>query len=805
MAGLVAVKLLFPSPSVAAGWRGEDPPRLQLAYAVSASVAGTLALSCATKAHCTKSARKRDLMLRLLRHTGTVALILGLCACNVVYVPLGAHGHRLSVASAAAWMLTAWSAASVHTALSWYSAVAPTRAPPHVELVAVELTREIVTAAARLLPIQWILVPVAVVTTLLYAEAIRLKRHIMRPYLRGVAGDVDRLIMRVAFGATAVTMCAADAASLLYAADLASGGTTETVLCVAIAVRLVGVYCRSVVAVLHNEEELLEAQRVEHQHEAARQEMYRFVFHELRVPLNSIILGLEQLEAEHNACSEHAAATAIVPAGGQGASPSADTLHMMKQAGGTMLNLLSDLLDVARTEAHAFAVVTQPFSLHNAVRDAVRSLDVCATSAHVQVTARSGDGVPDWVYGDERRLLQVLANFISNAIKFSPHDGSGRITVEARLQSLDELPEAARALGRARAEWTREVHGDSKHLPVLRQSPLAVPAGTADSDAAIDWQLVRLSCTDTGCGISEADMPRIFHPFQQLGSSARYAGRGTGLGLSIVRAIATAHGGIVGVHSQLGQGSEFFVVIPFRVVAEEVASRLQQPTPPRADAAAAAWFVTATCDSPPHVAVLPEAAAVSAAALPPTVVLPPVDTVPPRQPLRGTVPPYLATASEISAVRTLRSEARGASAGTTSGWPLRILVVDDVESNRRLLARSVGRRFPTAVVDQGENGVQAVAMATRGTYDVILMDNMMPLMTGAEATRQLRASGCTSLIFGCTGNSLEVDMQHFVLAGLDAVFTKPIDMVALAAAITTRQHEQAAFRHAAGAAQPAAP
>jgi signal transduction histidine kinase/ActR/RegA family two-component response regulator len=813
MTGLVATNLVLPRSAPAAGSRGEFTPLLQLAYAVTASVAGTLALSCATKAHCTKSARKRDLMVHLLRDNGAVALILSLCACDVVYVPLGARGHRVNVAVSAAWMLTAWTTASLHTTLSYYSAMKQARAPRRVALMVVEFSLEILAAAARLLPTRCLLVGVATVAVPLCAESIRLRREIMRSYVPpSVTEDVDRPVTLLASVAAAATMCAANAASLLYAADLTSSAVTEVALCVAIVVRLLRVYCRSVVAMLRNDEELLEVQRVARQLEAARQEMYRFVFHELRVPLNSVILGLEQLEAERSTPAEHAAATATVPAGGQGASPTADTLDMMKQAGNSMLQLLSDLLDVARMEANAFAIVSKPLSLHSMVRAVGRSLHVCATSAQVQTTARIGSGVPDWVYGDERRLLQVMANFVSNALKFSPRDGSGCITIEARLQSPDELPEAASALDRARAEWRPEQHGDGILEASPRQSCLAVPTGIAnsDSDAAIDWQLVRLSCTDTGCGISEADLPRVFIPFQQLDSSARFAGRGTGLGLSIVRAVVAAHGGVVGVRSLLGYGSEFFAVMPFRVVPEVVALRLRQPTPSRADAAATASFANATRDPAPRVAVLPAAASDKAVDRHATVLPPHVATLPPHHPpLQEGPPPSLTTASAGNAAHSLHNEASGASAGATSGWPLRILVVDDVEGNRRLLARGVGRRFPHAAVDQAETGIQAVVVATRAAYDVILMDNMMPLMTGAEATRQLRASGCTSLIVGCTGNTLGVDMQHFLHAGADVVLSKPIDMVALVAAITTRQHELAAgdiaSRPADGEKQSAAP
>ena len=112
------------------------------------------------------------------------------------------------------------------------------------------------------------------------------------------------------------------------------------------------------------------------------------------------------------------------------------------------------------------------------------------------------------VYADGQRLIQVIENLLSNAVKFSP--AGSEVTVKVFL---------------------------------------------SDSDRA------RVEVSDRGPGISEQDIPKLFEKFQQLESPGRRLHRGTGLGLSICKAIMEAHGGLVGVASQEGQGSTFWLEI----------------------------------------------------------------------------------------------------------------------------------------------------------------------------------------------------------------------------------------------------
>ena len=119
---------------------------------------------------------------------------------------------------------------------------------------------------------------------------------------------------------------------------------------------------------------------------------------------------------------------------------------------------------------------------------------------------------------------------------------------------------------------------------------------------------------------------------------------------------------------------------------------------------------------------------------------------------------------------------------------LRALVVDDVKSNRKLMGLLVSKLgFSCTFAENGEEAVRAwtEANAKRSgggaepPFDAVLMDSVMPVLNGVEATRRLRAEGCTCAIIGVTGNALAEDIAVFLNAGVDAVITKPVKTEAL--------------------------
>jgi PAS domain S-box-containing protein len=168
--------------------------------------------------------------------------------------------------------------------------------------------------------------------------------------------------------------------------------------------------------------------------------------------------------------------------------------------------LLNDLLDFARLEAGTFTLKLEPASFAAKVREVVESLKPQVEEARLSLEVSLPED-PLTLWMDPQRISQVLINLIGNAIKFTPP--GGRIQVRARVEQA------------------------------------------------------RLRCEveDTGPGIAPEDLPRLFQRFRQLEAGVTM-GKGTGLGLSISKALVEAHGGTIGVYSELGKGSTFWFELP---------------------------------------------------------------------------------------------------------------------------------------------------------------------------------------------------------------------------------------------------
>lgn len=169
-------------------------------------------------------------------------------------------------------------------------------------------------------------------------------------------------------------------------------------------------------------------------------------------------------------------------------------------------NLVNDLLDYARVEAGTFRLRREESDLADKVREIVASFKPQAKAAGLAIRL-SLPPDPLVVEMDPMRIGQVLSNLISNAVKFSR---SGATLQICAFQEQDHL---------------------------------------------------RCEVEDAGEGIAEEDLPRLFERFSQLSAGARKQG-GTGLGLSISKAIVEAHGGAIGVRSQVGKGSTFWFTLP---------------------------------------------------------------------------------------------------------------------------------------------------------------------------------------------------------------------------------------------------
>lgn len=247
------------------------------------------------------------------------------------------------------------------------------------------------------------------------------------------------------------------------------------------------VVLRDITAPKHAAEALELAKREAESANVAKSEFLSRMSHELRTPLNSI-LGFAQL-LELQKLGDQAS----------------DNVYQILKGGYHLLDLINEILDLARIESGRLTLSSEPVRMREALKDALDLVRPLAIDKHVSISPDIALRCNHHVQADRQRLKQVLLNLLSNAIKFNRSGGSVVLSCE-------------------------ETEGGKLRIEVL----------------------------DTGPGISPDGMKKIFTPFERLGADGTDAG-GTGLGLALSKRLMEAMGGTIGVESSLGFGSRFFV------------------------------------------------------------------------------------------------------------------------------------------------------------------------------------------------------------------------------------------------------
>lgn len=220
----------------------------------------------------------------------------------------------------------------------------------------------------------------------------------------------------------------------------------------------------------------------------AKSEFLSRMSHELRTPLNAV-LGFAQLLEMDSLTPDQRASVAHILKGGQ---------HL--------LDLINEVLDIARIEAGRLALTVEPVPLSAVIEETLAMVGPLGQEAGIRLSHMAAIRAPV-VRADRQRLTQVLLNLLANAIKYNRQGGSVTLSVD-----------------RVRDSW------------------------------------VRLSVTDTGPGIAPENMGRLFTPFERLGADNGTV-EGSGLGLALSKRLVEAMGGEMGVESVVGQGSTFWVEV----------------------------------------------------------------------------------------------------------------------------------------------------------------------------------------------------------------------------------------------------
>lgn len=320
-----------------------------------------------------------------------------------------------------------------------------------------------------------------------------------------------------------------------------------------------------------------------------------------------------------------------------------------------LLVIINDILDFSKIEAGKMDFESVPFSLREAIMNAEDTLRFKAEEKGILMMSEVADDVPDILLGDSVRLNQVLLNLAGNAVKFTER---GSVTIKVTKQNSD------------------------------------------GEKANILFEVI-----DTGIGIAQDQINKLFTSFTQASSDTTRKYGGTGLGLTISKRLVEMQEGNIGVRSTMGEGTTFYFNINF----------------PLGDAAV------------------------------------------------GLIEKYHAEEIKLS--------------------NLRILLVEDNAFNQMVAVDTLEGAIENVTIDVAENGQEAVdkikayenqawESSKKFPYDIVLMDMMMPVMDGLEATRAIRKLDDKLKdipIIALTANAIKEEIQKCYDAGMYDFVTKPFD------------------------------
>ncbi|NTU78764.1 MAG: response regulator [Chloroflexales bacterium] len=392
-----------------------------------------------------------------------------------------------------------------------------------------------------------------------------------------------------------------------------------------------------------------------------KDEFLTLISHELRTPISAILGHAELLQ--------EAIYGPLTP-------KQSESLRSIDTSGRHLLGLITEILDLAKSEAGALQVTLAPVDIELVCQLSLQLVAVRAQQKGIALSTMLGSTVTTML-ADERRLTQILVNLLANAITFT-HEG-GKVGLE--------------------------VLGDQEQ------------------------RTVTFTVWDTGIGIAEADLSRLFQPFTQLDSGLDRRYEGAGLGLALVRRLAEGHQGRVTVMSQPGEGSRFSVTLPWTHL----------PAPLAAGAPATASGL-----------------APQAGRLPTTAAIQPVEPgvhITPRPTDGGARPSILLVEDRADQAQMIADFLE------THGYQLRI----------------------------AQNGGDALILARDKPPALVLMDIQLPGMDGLTTIRHMRAEASLQVlpILALTALALPGDRERCLAAGANAYLVKPVSLRTLLAAIQT--------------------
>jgi len=257
--------------------------------------------------------------------------------------------------------------------------------------------------------------------------------------------------------------------------------------------------------------------------EKMREDFTSMIVHELRSPLDGIAKMVDLVKKD---TIKKARRT--------------EYMQMISKNSSDMLELVDNILDAAKIGASKFQIFKTENDVSQVIKERLDFFQTAANDSKIELTAKLVPRLP-LVKADKIRISQVLNNFLSNALKYTP--AGGQVLAQAMLhESGKNFSEEVKPTG---FKWFLE--------------------DGVEKISRLDKCLV-IAITDSGPGITASDISQLFSKFKQLPSQGSQGKKkGTGLGLVIAKGIVEAHGGIIGVESKEGSGSTFYFTLPLTV------------------------------------------------------------------------------------------------------------------------------------------------------------------------------------------------------------------------------------------------
>ncbi len=441
-------------------------------------------------------------------------------------------------------------------------------------------------------------------------------------------------------------------------------------------------------------------------------------------------------------------------------------LNNIKNSGDALLGIINDILDFSKIESGRMELVEDVYEPMSLLSDLGMMFLTRLGEKKVELLFHIDPALPKKLIGDGLRVRQIMINFLNNAVKFTEE---GSVTLELRVVKRQE--------GRVK---------------------------------------LYVSVRDTGQGIKEEDLGKLFQSFSQVDSKKNHSKEGTGLGLAISKQMVEMMGGEIGVESVYGEGSDFHFTAWQKVEDGEPAAQIPESfaavraedgekRPLRIaylfssqtlenafaqlaedygfaaergmDTGADFFFTDSGLFSSEAEALLDKAGSQVC-----VLQNPMQETLHDERVTVINKPLYSLNFCQAIKRETQAGFRASADGISFSAPEAKILIVDDNQMNLKV---AVGLLDPFHMqIDTAQDGKQAVALVQKKDYDLVFMDHMMPVMDGIEATQHIRALGgkyADSLpIVALTADAMSGAKAEFVAAGMNDFVAKPIEMKEIA-------------------------